>query len=87
MKTINLILILGMSALLASCSSSKTIVLSHDLDLAEHYPFRGEAPMTGTIKAGTKIKVQMIKGSVAYISIPTAVTRKELEEAIRTNEK
>ena len=80
-KTKVLILMLGLSVCLSSCSSSKTVILERDINLSEHYPFTGESPISGTVKAGTKIEVKMLKGRVAYISIPTVVSRKELEES------
>lgn len=78
---------LGLSALLSSCSSSKTVVLERDINLSEHYPFKGESPISGTLKAGATIKVKMLKGRVAYISIPTVISRKELEESTQKIEK
>lgn len=80
MKIISLLFILGCLFLTAACSSSKTVVLNEDFDLGENSCFEGPAPIDGIVKAGTKVKVTMLKGSVAYISIPTAVNRKELEK-------
>jgi hypothetical protein len=56
-------------------------VLQDDISLTEHYPFQGDPQISGSAKAGTKIEIDMTKGSVAYITIRTAIDKSELEKS------